>query len=50
MFPGSIGSNQFPDDEDLELNPPTCQQVWGFLLMERFAPIQWSSYDQMVWV
>jgi hypothetical protein len=50
MFPGSIGSNQFPDDEDSDLNPPTRQQVRGFLLMERFAPIQWSSYDQMVWV
>ena len=50
MFPGTIGSNQYPDDEDSDLNPPTRQQVRAFLIMECLAPVPWSSHDRMVWV
>ncbi|KAN0082700.1 hypothetical protein V8E55_008495 [Tylopilus felleus] len=35
MFPGAIGCNVHPDNEDLELNAPTPQQL---------------NYDRMVWV
>ena len=27
MFLGTISSNQYPDDKDSDLNPPTHQQV-----------------------
>ncbi|KAF8553602.1 hypothetical protein OG21DRAFT_1485264 [Imleria badia] len=50
MFPGAVGSNVYPNDEDLELNPPTKRQVRGFLLMECLAPIPRSSHEWMVWV
>ena len=39
MFLGTISSNQYPDDEDSDLNPPTHQQVQVFLMMECLTPV-----------
>ena len=50
MFPGTIGCNIYPDNEDSDLSPPTQQQVWGFLIMECLAPVPWTNFDCMVWV
>ena len=50
MFLGAIGCNIYPDHENSDLNPPSQQQVWGFVIMEHLAPVPQSNFDQMVWV
>ena len=50
MFPGTVGCNIYPNDEDSDLNPPTRQQVQGFLIMEHLAPVTQMNFDRMVWV
>ena len=50
MFPGTVGCNIYPDNEDSDLNPPSQRQVQGFVIMERLAPVPWSNFNRMVWV
>ena len=43
-FPGTIRSNMHPNNKNSDLNPPMCQQIQAFLLMEHLAPT--ASHNQ----
>ena len=50
MFLGTVRCNIYPNNKDSDLNPPSQQQVRGFIIMECLAPVPQSNFNWMVWV
>ncbi|KAI6014640.1 hypothetical protein EDC04DRAFT_2608989 [Pisolithus marmoratus] len=50
MFPGALCFSPHPDDDEAEVNPPSQQDVQGFLLYEQLVLVSRRDHDWNIWL
>ncbi|KAI6003363.1 hypothetical protein EDC04DRAFT_2610814 [Pisolithus marmoratus] len=50
MFAGALGFSLHPNNDEVEVNPPSQQDVQGFLLYKQLAPVSQRDHDWNIWL